>query len=191
MTTPTKNTQSDKITELLDLIPRLKPMPGEDEALMADLRQGFLQELAPSSPYEHSLAEQIFSLEWEAIRHRRMRDALILAEIRQQSVGVFTEDKIDPLDLLKVDHAAKDLGYDLVSDEPARRQKAMEKLAELEITPDEILAKSYAAVAKSVAPHEAHIADIERRKRRLRNDYDALKAARAAPVEDAVVLDST
>ncbi len=191
MTTPTKNTQSDKITELLDLIPRLKPMPGEDEALMSDLRQGLLQELAPSSPYEHSLAEQIFSLEWEATRHRRMRDALILAEIRQQSMGVFFEGKVGHLGYFDRDKSAEGLGYDLVSDKPERRQKALEKLAEQEIAPDEVLAKSYAAVAKSVAPHEAHIADIEHRKRRLRNDYDALKAARAAPVEDAVVLDST
>lgn len=37
--------------ELLDLIPRMPLFAGESAADFADLRQGFLAELAPSTPY--------------------------------------------------------------------------------------------------------------------------------------------
>jgi hypothetical protein len=47
----------------------------------------------PGTPYEHILAEQLVTLEWEALRHRRMRDSLLLAEYRDQSVGVFQKKK--------------------------------------------------------------------------------------------------
>ena len=191
MATPKKAAHPHTATELLDLIPKLQAMPGEDKALMADLRQALLLDLAPSTPYQHSIAEQIFSLEWEAARHRRMRDALIRAEIRKQSVGVFHMGKVGQLRFSESNKAAISLGFDLVSDDPKRQNTALQKLADQEITPDEVLAKAYKAVAKSVEPHQAHIAEIERRRRRLRDDFDKLKVSAAKPVEDAVLLDNT
>lgn len=178
--------------ELLDLIPKLAAMPGEDEVLMADLRQAIILELAPSTAYEHSLAEQIFKLEWEAARHRRMRDALILAEIRKRS-GRFIFKLIRGVSpILKTDEKiADDIGFDLVSTDPDRRKKALSTLEECEITPDEILAISYKAVANSVQTHETQIAEIEQRRRRLRDDFDKIKAAIAKPVADAVLVNKS
>lgn len=176
-------------SEILNLIPRLKPMPDEDAGQMADLRQALLMDLAPSTPYEHSIAEQIFNLEWEASRHRRLRDALIVAEVRRQAEGAFYAGEVGPLGWSEEYSEAKLLSYDLVSDDHDRRMHALEKLGEQEVSPDEIMAISYRNISASLETHDRQIADIERRRRRLYNDFDKVKALRARPVEDAVLVD--
>lgn len=179
----------DKTSDLLDLIPKLKPMPGEDQTAMADLRHALLLDLSPTAPYEHALAEQLVTLEFEMDRHRRMRDALILSEIRKQATNVLHKARTGSGITFDTDPAAKQLGSDLVSGDAARQSDALAALGELEIPADEVLAKAYQAIARSVAVHENQIAEAEQRRRKLRDDYDKLKAARAKPVEEAVVLD--
>ena len=104
-------------------------------------------------------------------------------------MGVFHDGKVGKLSWTDDNQDAETLGYDLVSDDPERMQGALEKLAEREISPDEVIAKAYSAVAKQLDMHDRQIADIERRRRRLRNDFDRLKGLRARPIEDAVLLD--
>jgi hypothetical protein len=50
------------------------------------------------------------------------------------------------------------------------------------------LAEAYTQVRHKIDVHEYKLAELELRRRRLREDYDRLKAARAKPVEDAQVL---
>ena len=179
-----------KTSDLLDLIPKLKPMPGEDQNAMADLRKALLLDLSPSAPYERALAEQLVTLEFEMDRHRRMRDALILSEIREKATKFLHDAGSESWSPFKPSNAAKQFGSDLVSGDPARQSKALEKLGKLEIPADEVLAKAYETVARSVAIHEHHIAEAEQRRRKLRDDYDKLKASKAKPVEEAVLLDA-
>ena len=58
-----------EIGELEDLIPRPMLFPGEDSIAYEDLRDALLGDLAPGAPYERALAENLVTLEWEAIRH--------------------------------------------------------------------------------------------------------------------------
>ena len=53
---------------------------------------------------------------------------------------------------------------------------------------DEIFAKAYSRVANQLEQHEKKLADLETRRRRLREDYERLKSARARLVEDAEVI---
>ena len=69
-------------------------LPDEDPETHAALRDAILLDLTPGTPYERILAEQLVTLEWEALRHRRMRDSLLLAEYRDQSMGVFKEGEV-------------------------------------------------------------------------------------------------
>ena len=69
--------------ELLDLIPRMPLLPGEDAAAFADLRQWFLAELAPSTPYQTALAENLVVLEWEVHRHRNLHNGLLRTSTRK------------------------------------------------------------------------------------------------------------
>ena len=165
-------------------------LPDEDPETHAALRDAILLDLMPGTPYERILAEQLVTLEWEALRHRRMRDSLLLAEYRDQSVGAFQKRKVGRMDdfLSTQTQSTKDLAFDLVSTDENRRAKAMQALEVAEITPSEIVAKAYTALAKDLQPHERHIAAIEGRRRKLRGDFERLKAARARPIEEAELV---
>jgi type II secretory pathway predicted ATPase ExeA len=62
-------------------------------------------------------------------------------------------------------------------------------LEERKISVSEILAAAYSQVSGQVELHEKKLAETETRRRRLREDYDRLRAARAKPVEDAEILE--
>lgn len=79
----TKSVSTGGPQELLDLIPRMGLLPGEIEADLEDLREAFLSELAPTTPYETAIVENIIALEWETHRHRGLRDNLIRSSFRK------------------------------------------------------------------------------------------------------------
>ena len=163
-------------------------LPDEDPETHAALRDAILLDLTPGTPYERILAEQLVTLEWEALRHRRMRDSLLLAEYRDHSVGVFQKREVGRIGSYSRNERANEMAFDLVSTNKDRRTEAMQALEVAEITPSEIVAKAYTALAKDLQPHERHIAAIEGRRRKLRGDFERLKAARARPIEEAELV---
>ena len=163
-------------------------LPDEDPETHAALRDAILLDLTPGTPYERILAEQLVTLEWEALRHRRMRDSLLLAEYRDQSVGVFQEGKVGRIGSHRRNERANEMAFDLVSTNKDLRTEAMQALEDAQITPSEIVAKAYSALEKDLQPHERHIAAIEGRRRKLRGDFERLKAARARPIEEAELV---
>ena len=175
-----------EIGELEDLIPRPMLFPGEDSVAYEDLRDALLGDLAPGAPYERALAENLVTLEWEAIRHRRMRDTLIKAKARDLAIGVFSTREVR--DAFRPNETHKRLGFALVSADRKSAAKAAAALKKHEISLDEIFAKAYSHVADQLELHEKKLADLETRRRRLRDDYERLKAARARSVEDAEII---
>jgi hypothetical protein len=163
-------------------------LPDEDPETYGALRDALILNLIPVTPYERILAEQLVTLEWESLRHRRLRDALLMAEYRDQSVGAFQEGVVGRFDGLLENESAKNLAYDLVSTNINRHTRAMQALEAAQITPTEILAKAYKSLFKELEMHERHIAEIEVRRRKLRDDYDRLKTTRALPVQEAEVV---
>ncbi len=175
-----------EIGELEDLIPRLMLFPGEDSIAYEDLRDALLGDLAPGAPYERALAENLVTLEWEAIRHRRMRDTLIKAKARDLAIGVFSTGVVG--DAFRPDEAHERLGSALISADRKSAAKAAAALKKHEVSLDEIFAKAYSRVSNQLELHEKKLADLETRRRRLREDYERLKATRARLVEDAEVI---
>ena len=117
-----------------------------------------------------------------------MRDSLLLAEYRDQSVGVFQEGKVGGIGSHRRNERANEMAFDLVSTNKDLRTEAMQALEDAQITPSEIVAKAYSALEKDLQPHERHIAAIEGRRRKLRGDFERLKAARARPIEEAELV---
>lgn len=176
--------------ELLALIPRITLLPGEDDAAFADLRQAFLSELAPSTAYETAIAEQIITLEWETHRHRTLRDHLIRSHFREVAQG--TRD--NPADGFSLGFGgpsqdATDFADALMRPTGADATAAHDWLAQNNITVAELVAAAYQKAGPALEPHERKLAELETRRRRLRQDYDQLKAARARPVADAEIVD--
>ena len=176
-----------EIGKILDLIPRLMLFADEDPIAYGDLRDALLGDLAPGAPYERALAENLVTLEWEAIRHRRMRDTLIKAKARDLAIGVFSTGKV--CEAYHPDEVPERLGFALVSADLKRAAKAAAALKNYEISLDEIFAKAYSQVAGQLELHEKKLAELETRRRRLREDYDRLKTASARSVEDAEIAE--
>ena len=175
-----------KIGEIEDLIPRPMLFPDENPVVYEDLHDALIGDLAPGTPYERALAENLVTLEWEAIRHRRMRDTLIKAKARDLAIGVFSTGEVR--DAYNPDEKHEQLGSALVSADRKSAAKAAAALKKHEISLDEIFAKAYSRVSNQLELHEKKLADLETRRRRLRDDYERLKAARARSVEDAEVI---
>jgi len=84
MEDPTQNLSAiTSQPELLDFLPRMTMFPGEDENSFEDLRHALMLDLNPATPYEATIADNLVSLEWELIRHRKIRDDLVKIEYRK------------------------------------------------------------------------------------------------------------
>lgn len=184
-----KNVPASGADEILELLPGMTFLPGEDEMTYEGLKHAFSLDLTPQTPYEKVLVQNLLTLEWEAIRHRTLRDSLILAEYRDQAMGVFQEGKAGKVRLADLSEEAEDAAFALVNPDPEIRQGAEKKLAEFQITRQELLAKAYRLMATSLDFHERKLADIEIRRRRLREDYDKVKSTRSKPVLDAEIVE--
>jgi hypothetical protein len=185
----TKAISTSGSQELLDLIPRMRLLPGEDDATFEDLRQALLGELAPSTPYQTAIAENIIALEWETHRHRALRDNLIRSRFRE--VAQETRDGRTNEFNLRLGGAsqdAMDFAVALMSPTAADTTEARNWLAQNNMTVEEIVAVAYQKAGPALEPHERKLAELETRRRRLRQDYDQLKATRARPVRDAEIV---
>lgn len=158
----------------------------------AALRAALFAELDPRTPYETSLAESLVRYEWEMARLQRFRDAAILAAFREVALKALLTG--DPTGLLRDRTATEDdhlLIRDLVSPDPEERRLA-EKDYQARCTwdPADLLGPAYAR-ASGRSAMEDRVADLERRRRALRADYAALKAAsRCSFATDAEVVEA-
>ena len=157
----TKTSSDTARAELLQHILPTQLLPGEDPQTFEALHDALYLNLMPGTPYERILAEQLVTLEWEALRHRRLRDSLLMAEFRDQSMEVLQNGEIGSSFIFQPTQSAKDIAFDLVSTNKNKRTKAMQALEAAQITPSEILAKAYKVLASSLELHERHIAEIE------------------------------
>ena len=170
--------------ELVDLIPRVRLLPGEDETAYEDLRQALLLDFEPASPYEMALAENLVDLEWEAHRYRRLRDDLL----RQKFLDIAAKEIDDDRFARYPSERAKELAAALVCDNAGERAMGLDGLAERGLVEGAILAKAYAIELKTIEPIERHIAEIETRRRRLHEDLFRLKSKRSPVIPDADIL---
>jgi hypothetical protein len=175
--TPTTSSELDKLG--LDTL-----LPDEDVAAFKALRDNLLEEFGPMGAYQLSLAMNLVAIEWDIARHRRLMAATLREEFRRQSLGVR-------------DYGApgKSESYVTTSDDfsfgrgiLAGSRDTIPVLAKSGVTLSEITAAALSSRLDAVGYHEGRIADLERRRRSLRDDYERLKAKRKPPedIEDAV-----
>lgn len=180
----------EQVAELYDRISADTLLPGERAVDKEQLRMQFLDELAPATAYERSLAEQLVDIEWEVLRHRRLREAAYLAAYRGRATSYLTKRNPErPLQKLPLTKDEIRLARDLVSADPKVRADAEEDFfAETECDPRHVLALAVGQ-ATAAEKHIERIADLERRRRALRKDYADLKAAAARDIEDAEIVE--
>lgn len=178
---------------------------GEDPGSFDGFHGGMMQSLAPVTPYEGVIAENLIAIEWELLQHRRMRDAglrmIIRDHIRRavikreeaafeaaleeaweahEEAGGTDDDWEEPFSFDK--QAAKDMG-DALADraDPARPEDFTAACAEIEdmgLNAIALMGEAYRTSGKLVILHDEKIQELERRRRDVKRDYDALQRAR-------------
>ncbi len=200
------------LTTFADLLPARDPIPGEDPGSFKGFREGMMWSLTPFTPYECVVAENLVAIEWELLQHRRMRDAAlrrtICVAIRDAVVarerarhyaalraawqefidkGGDEDDWEDPFDF--DEGAAREIGDDLgaraVSADPDVQAEACAEIVALGIAPVELMSKAYAELGAPASRHDEKIQELERRRREVKRDYDALQKVR--PLEAEVI----
>lgn len=165
-------------------------LPGERAADKRQLKEVLIHELQPRGAYEALLAEQLVDYEWEILRHRRLRDACCLGEYRLMARNVLLSRHPNYVQSTKdVSDEDEALLYDLSCGDPDLQAAAEQAFFDRTTwEPAQLLAMAVGKSERAQA-HEDRIADLERRRRVLRKDYDDLKAVRSRPIEDAEIMD--
>jgi hypothetical protein len=71
------------LSSFAELLLERRPVIGEDPGTFAQFHAGLTQSLAPMTPYECVIAENLISIEWELVQRRRVRDATLNRHIRK------------------------------------------------------------------------------------------------------------
>lgn len=197
-----------------DLLPARDPIIGEVPGAFTRFHAVMMLELVPVSPYEFVIAENLIALEWEMLQHRRMRNTCIREVTRELICKAFVEQReaehkaeMEAAYLAHVDaggsgdnwkapsafnsDAARIAGQNIAgrATAPDRKlqAKAYKAIKALGLKPIELMSQAYASVTVRKVWHEHQLQDLERRRREVKRDFDALQAARlgAGKVADA------
>lgn len=160
-------------------------LPDEDPDAFIALRDSLIAELAPVTDYQRLLAMNLVMVEWEIQRHRRLMAAAIRDEFRK-GAGALPKPGGLPFGFTLDDWADTQRGRDLLAGD----KQALAELKKQGVTLPELSAAAFAKRFTTMAYQEGRIADLEKRRRSLRQDYEALRAKRLPTddIEDAVEL---
>ena len=117
-----------------------------------------------------------------------MRDHLIMREYRELLAVIFQTGRLLRHYNGGVSGDARDKSNALVGQNKRQRRAAKLELTAHDISPSEILATAYHENGNGVKVHESEIAGIETRRRRLREDYDRLRARKRPRIADAEIV---
>jgi len=198
------------LTSFAELLPARDHILGEDPGSFDGFRGGMMQSLVPVTPYEGVIAENLVAIEWELLQHRRMRDAGLRTIMRNHiREAVVARDRVDyeaELDEAWEKHQAAggtddDWEWPYEFDEeatekhgdalarrvdPANAEEFAAACAEIEamgLDALELMGEAYRASSRSISMHENKLQELERRRREVKRDFDALQKTRPAPPE--------
>lgn len=200
------------LARFADLLPARDHIVGEDAGSFDGFREEMTRTLAPFTPYESVIAENLISIEWELIQHRRMRDtglrsiirdAILKAVVARERAAYDAEMEEewdiheaaggtrwewDPAPFHGSD-AAEEVGRVLaaqaVSGDPAERTAANAEIEAMGLEVVELMGEAYRTSSAQVRHHENKSLELERRRREVKRDFDDLQKNR--PVEAEVI----
>lgn len=153
-------------------------LPDEDPKAFSELQASLLEELSPQTALERILANDIINVVWDIDRHRRLMSASIRTAFFEQAEGVFVNGKPGRAASL-YSNDGRDLFLERIrSSDDNKRAKAEAILDMKSVSKAEIAAAAFISRESPVAYHEARIADLERRRRHLMNEYVRLQEKR-------------
>ena len=195
-----------------DLLPDRAPIIGEGHLSFEGFHTGMMQSLLPMTPYEGVIAENLIAIEWELLQHRRMRDASLRQLLRDQVTKAVVareeeafEEKLDDawdqhmakggseddwkepftFDEEAASKAGQALAKKAVSQDRDVFQSACAEIEDMGLDVVELMGEAYRTHDPSVIRHEHRLPALERRRREVMRDYEALQKARPLDLEVA------
>lgn len=159
-------------------------MPDETLQDYEVFKAGMLADLEPGSAYAHVIADNIIANEWELYRLRRWLEHLRLARA-ERYLTVELENSLSQKDANKLNIPA--LAESAMSPAGDRTPglKALEKLG---IDIARLLALTYVLHDEGVEHFETQLMSLERRRRRLRQDFNAVNNRDKTTIDDAELV---
>ncbi|WP_050929909.1 hypothetical protein [Aestuariivita boseongensis] len=209
---PLPNPERFGLSSFADILPKRDPIIGEDPGSLAAFRDGMMRALVPFTPYECVVAENLIDIEWELLQRRRMRDAslrqIIHTEVRgavmereralhDERLDAAWEEFIqaggkeheweDPFDFDR-DAAgvlADEVAERSLSHDPGAEAAVHAEIAEMGLDPVKLMSDAYIKSNSAAMKHDEKIQELERRRREVKRDYDALQKTR--PIDGAII----
>ena len=199
-------------TSFADLLPAREHIIGEDPESFEGFREGMMPSLIPLTPYEGVIAENLIAIEWELIQHRRMRDmglrkiirnAICKAVVARERAAYGArldedweahvdaggmEDNWDQpfsFDKSSAEAAGHALAAQAISRNPAEFAAACEEIEAMGLDVVDLMGRAYRTSSGEVRYHDGRGQELERRRREVKRDFDALQNSR--PVEAVVI----
>ena len=200
------------LTSFADMLPARDHMVGEVPGTFDGFRAGLMQSLAPLTPYECVLAENLISIEWELVQHRHMRDVGLRQRICnaikdafvskqkfffQREINRLWDEHVaaggsedDWQAPIRFDHVAAGIaGVELASRAISKnlneQELAYAEIADLGLEPVEIMSEAYQSHDRSITEHDQKLPELERRRREVKRDFDMLQRSR--PIEAEII----
>ncbi len=195
-----------------EFLPVRDHIVGEDLGSFDGFREGMIRSLAPVTPYEGVIAENLVAIEWELIQHRRMRDTSLRKVIRDaihkavvareeaaheaatdldweayMEAGGDEDEWEEPFsfDRDAAEVTGRDLAARSISRDPAEFAAAGDEIQAMGLDVVELMGEAYRTHRSSVTSHEKKLVELEGRRREVKRDFDALQKVR--PVEAEVI----
>lgn len=195
------------LASFLELLPGRDPLPGQSPAAFPAFEAGLLRALAPVTPYEAVIAENLIAIEWDLLQHRRMRDRVLARQVEHKiteavveacharheahldqawdaliEAGKSEEDfQETPFDRPAAMREATELAARAVSRDAETVAAAEAEIAALGLEMVALMAEFWQAGEVATRFHDRKIVELEPRRREVKRDLDALQAAR--PIE--------
>lgn len=169
------------LASFADVLPKRDTIPGEEAGSFAVFQAQLMRTLTPFTPYEFVVAENLISIEWEILQHRKMRERclrnLLGKEIEKELAKLrgYDRDREGP-ELTELTKRALEPDPDIAS-------KAHQELEEMGIDLLDLMGKSVSSMNYDLHFHEIKLPQLETRRRQVRSDFDALQKARPIPAE--------
>lgn len=201
-----------ELASFADLLPARAPIVGEDPGSFAGFHTGMVQSLLPMTPYEGVIAENLVAIEWELLQHRSMRDAGLRKVVRNhvsravvrrelaahnakldeacdahEAQGGTEDDWEEHLsfDQEAAEETGQILAQNAVSRDPETFRAACAEIEGIGLDLVDLMSEAYLSYEDGVTRHENKLPELERRRREVKRDFDALQRAR--PLEGEVI----
>ncbi|MCR9152346.1 MAG: hypothetical protein NXH83_19470 [Rhodobacteraceae bacterium] len=195
-----------------EILPRRDPIIGEDPGSFRDFHAAMMRSLAPMTPYEGVIAENLVAIEWELLQHRRMREAAMRKSLRGRVINAMLsrcgrayEAKMDQhyeahvkaggdedsweapfeFDEVAANALAEQLADRAISEDRDEQAAAYEEIAGMGLEPLDLMSDAYFEPLSVARKHDEKGQELERRRREVRRDYDLLQRVR--PIEAEVI----